>query len=187
MYIYGSDCFHFSLSFADLVRWNEYWAGRGYGEEKIRNKNMIRRLSVLSLVLLVSLVLAGAGCFGGGVEPEIEVQDEVTTETEQDEPAAHPLAPAIGPWHVVLLPEAGANVPAGFKIEGDIIFHADGTSAGKFETSDFNTGTYTFTNGQVHAIADNGSIEFTATITGDSASGTWHNLVSDIRGPMTAT
>ncbi|MBU0531608.1 hypothetical protein KJ910_03935 [Patescibacteria group bacterium] len=137
----------------------------------------------------MSLVFAGAGCFGQPDEPEIQVQDEVSTESETDTtaPVVNPLAAVLGPWHVVLYPEAGADVPAGFTIEGDIIFHADGTTAGKFETSDFNTGTYTFTNGQVHAMADNGAIEFTASVTGDSASGTWHNLVSDLTGPMTAT
>lgn len=146
----------------------------------------MQRYSVLSLVILVSLVLVGAGCFGGA-EPEVEVTDETTIETEEQEPVTNPLAPVLGPWHVVLHPEAGADVPAGFTIEGDMIFHADGTAAANFETSDLNWGTYTFANGQVHAVANNGSIEFTGTIVGDSASGTWHNLVSDITGPMTGT
>jgi len=146
----------------------------------------MQQLTALSLVLLVGLVFAGAGCFGGD-EPEIEVADDATSEVEEQEPVTNPLAPVIGPWHVVLHPEAGADVPAGFTIEGDIIFHADNTTAGKFETSDFNTGTYTFANGQVHAVADNGNIEFNASVSGNSASGTWHNLVSDLTGPMSAT
>jgi len=133
--------------------------------------------------ILAILVFAGAGCFGG--ESEVEVDDVEIEESESvTETEIHPAAHIIGAWHVFLTDSDAPNVPAGFAIEGDIIFHTDYTVAGKFETSGFETGTYTYENGQVHAVADNESIEFFATASGDNATGTWHNMVSDLWGEM---
>lgn len=140
---------------------------------------------LFTALFLGAFVLTGAGCFGGEEEVIIEDADEQTAEEDSSPAVIHPAAEVIGAWHVSLTDPDAPNVPAGFSIEGDVIFQTDYTIAGKFETSDFNTGTYTYENGQVHAVADNGSIEFFATVTGDSATGTWHNMVSDIWGVMT--
>ena len=142
---------------------------------------------LFTVMVLTAFVLTGAGCFGGGDEVIIEDVIEDAAEEVVDAIPIHPAAEVIGAWHVSLTDPDAPGVPPDFAIEGDIIFHTDYTMAGKFETSDLNTGTFTYNNGQVHAVADNGSIEFFASVTGNTATGTWHNLVSDIWGVMNGT
>lgn len=136
-------------------------------------------------LLLVVFVFAGAGCWSKP-DPEDQITDATVTEDGEtvSQTQIHPAAPVIGAWHVFLTDSDAPGVPADFSIEGDVIFQTDYTVVGDFETSAFNTGTFTYENGEVHAVADNGSIEFFATVSGDSASGTWHNMVSDIWGEM---
>ncbi len=152
-----------------------------YNGTRINRINMSRYFIAFSLS---AFVFVGAGCLSP--EPELETPSTPTEQTEETtETQIHPAAEVIGAWHVLLTDSDAPGVPADFSIEGDVIFQTDYTVVGDFETSAFNTGTYTYENGQVHAVADNGSIEFFATASGDSTSGTWHNMVSDIWGEMT--
>ncbi len=140
------------------------------------------------LPILAILIFAGVGCFGNEPEVEEEIVPEAPEEAVEETTgeAQHLLADVIGAWHIVLT-DPTADVPADFTIEGDMIFHADYTAAANFSGEKVDWGTYTYENGQIHAVADNGTIEFFGTITGDSATGRWHNLLRDTWGPMSAT